>query len=59
MSKYFIPHFTHMSDYIMTQYRRVGGLVLAKIPERDSLLLITYRMYKLQEKASPLLVVPY
>lgn len=47
-----------MSYHIMTHYGRVGGLVLAKIPERDSLLLITYTMYKLWEKASPLLAVP-
>lgn len=36
-----------MRYHIMTQYGRVGGLVLAKIPERDSLLLITYTVYKL------------
>lgn len=44
---------------MMTLHTRGSGFILAKNPERDSLLLILHTWHRIPEKTIPLLVMPY
>ena len=44
---------------MMTLCMRLSGFISAKIPERDSLLLILHRLHRIPEKKIPFLIMPY
>lgn len=43
---------------MMTLCIRLSGFILAKVPERDSLLLIRHTLHRIPEKKIPFLVMP-
>lgn len=44
---------------MMTLRTRLSGFISAKIPERDSSLLILHTLHRIPEKKIPFLVMPY